>query len=588
MDSSPPLNHDPTPSPWAKLPASAPGQGILFVRHSFSKKSFGVQVTDLIHVWGEVLDQQSFSQRSQEDETDISPFDNDQQLANIVQNLKKSLLGQGRTELRLKISDDNKTMTLKTVWSMPPPLPSSHWVWRLQRKDQEAFKRNVVLPLLGSNVIRNRQKDKLQELLQEKDRAIKKLLDAIDSSNMDVTPMLPSSFKAKEKRTKPRSELLREQIKGLTRFDRETWFMREAEQAGSVPIGTSIQMWDEAFKTTGHPRLPGLVESLELLSSNQSRFRPQQVIRDSQSMSMSSDISKASSKVNADDDAKVVLPPTSCQSIRILERALSVITLSQKQTTHDSFPSTEHASQSPTNVRDTHNASVGRSGASDESTDDDDNDDEYETNEDNSNAQSSESERVAPPPLTRKTQPREKKPKKIGAIGGSKSAKKHHNEDEAEAGAGADQSTIVSTTRVTRTQASDEQDEAASKVFKKPRLGTVGGRKKNVSPEPKSPSKSATTAPTRSGEGGAGLRESTLGVLQESAPAFDSKLPDRTMETADEEASLGQNDAWPRNENEEQEQQPQDTLERADRKREELQSKLEDERKKKSKGKRRF
>ncbi|KAH7120830.1 XRCC4-like factor-domain-containing protein [Dendryphion nanum] len=201
----------------------------LLIKPVFGPKSYTIFLTDLSNIWGEDLDLDGILQRSSEQKSPIEVSKHDtSQLPILLSNIAKSLTYADDTVCRIT-RDDAEGVILHTNTRLPEPLDSLRWRFMLKKQAATTLKNELILPLLVSAHIQHERVNNLTSIIQEKDRAITRLVDQYESSHLDLASVFPSIGGSKPGRRIVKREQAARHIPALRDFEEKKW-KRETSQ----------------------------------------------------------------------------------------------------------------------------------------------------------------------------------------------------------------------------------------------------------------------------------------------------------------------------------------------------------------------
>ena len=210
-------------SPWHILKLSAVSRSVppLLAKFDSSDHGYSVLVSDLYNSWSEVLDRPDINTRAFEETTSIDPSEDPSQYAVLLQKIRDAISGRNGPLLYLK-KLEGKGLKLEIESPLPSPIPPLRWPIYLSPVPQAAMTKDFVLPLLARTMDQSQQMQALLAVIREKDHAIGKLVDKLDSSGVEVGNV----FLNAQGYTTGRRPLSWDQagraIKGLAAFDEAT------------------------------------------------------------------------------------------------------------------------------------------------------------------------------------------------------------------------------------------------------------------------------------------------------------------------------------------------------------------------------
>ncbi|KAF8248933.1 XLF-domain-containing protein [Wilcoxina mikolae CBS 423.85] len=162
----------------------------LLVKTDFTSSSYAVHITDLCQVWTETLDRASILSRASREGTTIDPSEDVSQLQLLLEKLESALHSPSQdVELVLNSTPSvggSCDLRLKLTSELPPPLPELEWTFTMKQGSMMNFTNEFVLPLVSMASLHTEQIKSLLGTIQEKDKVIEKLKDALEDSKVKV------------------------------------------------------------------------------------------------------------------------------------------------------------------------------------------------------------------------------------------------------------------------------------------------------------------------------------------------------------------------------------------------------------------
>lgn len=230
----------------------------LLIKPGFNKDSYTIYLTCLSNIWSEKLDPAGIVERASEEQSPIDVSKQDTaQLAILLRNVKKSFERSDDTTCRITRNDVD-CITLHTTITLPAPLESLTWRFYLKKRTSTTLKNELILPLLISSHVQHQRMTNLITTIQEKDKAITRLLDQFDSSNLDLAAAFPAIGGLKSGRKHVKREQAAKHIPALQPF-REDAFRDTTGQLPDPNVDT-LELFQEALSECT-PGLPTQLES---------------------------------------------------------------------------------------------------------------------------------------------------------------------------------------------------------------------------------------------------------------------------------------------------------------------------------------
>jgi len=195
----------------------------LLVKPVFDVDSYTVYVTDLSDIWAEELHLEAIIDRASSEQSPIEVSKHDTaQLAILLENIQKALLGSHDAVCRIT-RGSRDGLTLHTSVGLPNPLGSLAWTHQLEKRTSVTLKNELVLPLLVSTHVQHERIADLISIIAGKDKAINRLLDQCDSSNLDLAAAFPSIGGLKAGRRTIKREQAAKHVPALHPFCEQPW-----------------------------------------------------------------------------------------------------------------------------------------------------------------------------------------------------------------------------------------------------------------------------------------------------------------------------------------------------------------------------
>lgn len=228
---------------WRPLPLTSPDLPALLVSMHVDPAAYAVQVTDMANVWSESLDRKAICIRGWSENTSIDPSDTPDNMVKFLTNLETALnpsqQGHGETHLHLTPASESDAgvngLTLKITCDLPGLQPLK-WPMHLKKSPQSAIATDFVLPLIKAHLTKSLEVDSLIHILGQKDAAMTKLLDKLESIGTGLEHIFnPLSGKKKVSRS-----AAAEKVPGLSPFNRPRWKTGLAEAYDEPNNPTSL------------------------------------------------------------------------------------------------------------------------------------------------------------------------------------------------------------------------------------------------------------------------------------------------------------------------------------------------------------
>ena len=226
----------------------------LLIKPVFTSDSYIVHLTCLNNIWSEHLNLSNIVDRAalQQSPIEVSKHDTTQ-LAILLDNVQKSLCNADNATCRLT-RDDRDAIILHTTITLPAPLDSLTWTFNLAKRSAVTLRNELILPLLISSHIQTEQISDLIMTISGKDRAIARLVDQFEFSNLDLASAFPTIGAQKSGRRAIKREQAARHVTALRPFQEDSW-REEMSQLHDTDV-TTLGLFQEALMQCTTPRVP--------------------------------------------------------------------------------------------------------------------------------------------------------------------------------------------------------------------------------------------------------------------------------------------------------------------------------------------
>ena len=196
------------------------------------------------------MDRRAINKRALLTDTSIDPTEDDEQMKLLLDKIKDSLEGERTADIELIVNkskgfdtdngeDGNlPLMAINLIVNLPKPFKPLHWKLELEPCDSSFLLSYITAPLIIAENEAREQVGDLLRVIREKDHVIQKLTDKLEASGTELGQVFPSAAgKGGRKLTRKTVE---ERVAGLSTFNYESWLenFRLAEE-GSETGGAS-------------------------------------------------------------------------------------------------------------------------------------------------------------------------------------------------------------------------------------------------------------------------------------------------------------------------------------------------------------
>jgi hypothetical protein len=237
-----------------KLSASAAERLPAFLISSdFATDAYTIYLTDFTNTWCEKLDKDEILRRGIEEDTSIDPSEDEDQLRIFLEKIRFGLEGGKDTELRLGVGSAARAapeLSLNVTVPLPGGMRDLEWAFRLGVQKRGDTAEKLVIPTIQLLHETRERSDKLIEMLEEKDAVIQKLVDSLERLGTDLGAVFHQA--AGRPGRKVDRKKASERVKGLGPFDVRAWRRgSNHNEALGVP-----ELLDSVFGEVDTVRLP--------------------------------------------------------------------------------------------------------------------------------------------------------------------------------------------------------------------------------------------------------------------------------------------------------------------------------------------
>ena len=232
---------------WKPLQWSQPNGGpdVKLFRFLRSSAGFKLLVTDVVEVWETSRSSDEVISQAALEKANIDPSEDASQYEVLLQKLSDCLNGRNGGICVLHGSDTRlKTFELRATISLPAPLGTLAWTFLLNRKNQRttgAFSQELLFPALSETARGQQQVQSLKYVIQQKDHVIRRLLDKIEGSSIDLSTIFPGIGGGKHRQQRLNNAQIASTVPGLAAFDETAWsHEQEVEISGQGPTSVGI------------------------------------------------------------------------------------------------------------------------------------------------------------------------------------------------------------------------------------------------------------------------------------------------------------------------------------------------------------
>ena len=212
------------------LPALNNQGPLILLQHEFGPSTYAIWLTNLTHIWTEVLDRRRIIQRALNINTSIDPSEDSGQMRLFLSSIEKALDGEAGTDVTFSSSNHGKQLLMQLSTPLPASLPALRWELLLQRSSQSTLTTKLVLPLLANQITAKVERTSLLRQLKEKDHVISKLIDQMQTDGSDMNKVFPGTMAPRHNNKAHVRQTISKSVKGVGEFDENMWKSRISEE----------------------------------------------------------------------------------------------------------------------------------------------------------------------------------------------------------------------------------------------------------------------------------------------------------------------------------------------------------------------
>lgn len=178
-------------------------------------------LTDLIGMWSCSLDATAIVDYARAHRTSIDPSESRSQYQILFQKLAQSL-GSGTNTLYRR-DDGGDTLVMETQLELPSPLRPLIWRFELEIQSGTAISQHILRPCLHEATLSHSKLESLLDVIKTKDQIISKLVEKIESANLDFSLIFPGITGVRARKGQATLRDARRHVTGLSAFDIEKW-----------------------------------------------------------------------------------------------------------------------------------------------------------------------------------------------------------------------------------------------------------------------------------------------------------------------------------------------------------------------------
>ncbi|KAL1977603.1 hypothetical protein VTN31DRAFT_462 [Thermomyces dupontii] len=220
----------------------------LLYKFRTTSKNYEFHVTDLTCLWSECLSLRDILQRAEDTGASIDPGEDPDQFDVLLEKIGDALRGTQGSRVAVNPGSTRDSLEIVTVTPLPKPLKPLRWTLFVSRRSPSELTRHLLLPLLKGEVERERRERVLLDRLKEKDWVIGKIFDKIDTIGVDLGALFPSVGGVRGPKKGSTFSHVAEHVKGVAPFDEAEWRRMTGSGESAVAIAADVtnQITDNA------------------------------------------------------------------------------------------------------------------------------------------------------------------------------------------------------------------------------------------------------------------------------------------------------------------------------------------------------
>lgn len=225
---------------WQRLPELRNQRGAppLFFNFTIKSSGYDLLLTDLTYLWRCSQSRQDVIREAKRFKCSIDPTEDSEQHRVLLSKIKDSLAKGSDNQLVLRhlSGESSKRILLTTKLSLPSPLRPLVWEHNLIHDGQSEMSRKLVRPLLEDQAVQKESTTALLQHVKDKDHVIRKLIDKIEASGIDLGSVFPGVGVGRGARKGASLEQVQKAVPGIKAFDERAWRSEFTKKTGSNGI----------------------------------------------------------------------------------------------------------------------------------------------------------------------------------------------------------------------------------------------------------------------------------------------------------------------------------------------------------------
>lgn len=224
---------------------------VLLACTEIDTSSYTVRITDMANMWVESLDRKAICMRGWDENTSIDPSDTPENMAMFLASIRSALdpshPSHKQTSMSLApaspIDAREGGLTLKVTCHLPGLQPLK-WPIHLRKASPSTIATALVLPLIQAHHSRTCEIESLTSMLNQKDGVVTKLLDKLEATGTGLEHVF-NTLSGKKKVSRSVAE---SRVKGLAPFNRLQW---QSEMDNEEGPGSASSLVHDVFAIDG-------------------------------------------------------------------------------------------------------------------------------------------------------------------------------------------------------------------------------------------------------------------------------------------------------------------------------------------------
>ncbi|KKZ61043.1 hypothetical protein EMCG_00621 [[Emmonsia] crescens] len=228
-------------SRWSKLqlPNGNPTPPLLY-KYLTSNLGCEIYLTDLAYVWSQSLTRKEILNNASKYNTSIDPSEDEEQYFILLHKISDALRGSKDSSLSLTSDTGGEELKLITSTELPAPLDPLEWTFTLSPQSPNALTKHILLPILKGEANHEARILSLIGYVKQKDWALSKLFDKIESSGVDLSTVFPGMGGVRLSRKESVYSQASKHIKGVAPFDEDLWNNEYQSKDADYNLGVHI------------------------------------------------------------------------------------------------------------------------------------------------------------------------------------------------------------------------------------------------------------------------------------------------------------------------------------------------------------